>query len=90
MSKGLGNFLFLYHSLVLTNCVQLQFYPGPLHKACQKGTKFVWSEECGKSFEALKQELVSPPILIYPVPGKQFILDTDASNFAVGAVLSIP
>jgi hypothetical protein len=32
--------------------------------------------------------LVSPPILIYPVPGKQFILDTDASNFAVGAVLS--
>ena len=59
-----------------------------MHKACQKGTKFVWSEECEKSFEALKQELVSPPILIYPVPGKQFILDTDASNFAVGAVLS--
>jgi hypothetical protein len=59
-----------------------------LHKACQKGTKFVWSEECGKSFETLKEELVSPPILIYPVPGKQFILDTDASNFAVGAVLS--
>jgi hypothetical protein len=60
----------------------------PLHKACQKGTKFVWSEECGKSFEALKQELVFPPILIYPVPGKQFIIDTDASHFAVGAVLS--
>jgi hypothetical protein len=60
----------------------------PLHKACQKGTKFAWSEECGKSFETLKQELVSPPILIYPVPGKQLILDTDASNFAVGAVLS--
>jgi hypothetical protein len=60
----------------------------PLHKAGQKGTKFVWSEVCGKSFEALQQELVSPPILIYPVPGKQFILDTDASNFAVGSVLS--
>jgi hypothetical protein len=61
----------------------------PLHKACQKGTKFVWSEGCGKSFEALKQELVSPPILIYPVPGKQFILDTDDdSNFTVGSVLS--
>jgi hypothetical protein len=60
-----------------------------LHKACQKGTKFVWSEVCGKSFETLQQELVSPPILIYPVPGKHFILDTDdASNFAVGSVLS--
>jgi hypothetical protein len=37
---------------------------------------------------SLKQELVFPPILIYPVLGKQFILDTDASHFAVGAVLS--
>ena len=28
------------------------------------------------------------PILIYPIPGKRFILDTDASDKAVGAVLS--
>jgi hypothetical protein len=32
--------------------------------------------------------MITPPILIYPVPGKRFILDTDASDKAVGAVLS--
>ena len=60
----------------------------PMHHACKKGTKFIWTETCQESFDKLKQALTSPPILIYPIPGKQFILDTDASNFAVGAVLS--
>ena len=60
----------------------------PMHHACKKGTKFTWTETCQQSFDKLKQALTSPPILIYPIPGKQFILDTDASNFAVGAVLS--
>ncbi|GFX17545.1 retrovirus-related Pol polyprotein from transposon 297 [Trichonephila clavipes] len=34
------------------------------------------------------QALTSSPILIYPQPDKPFILDTDASNESVGAVLS--
>ena len=33
--------------------------------------------------------MTSPPIIIYPIPGKQFILETDASKFAVEAVLSL-
>ena len=36
----------------------------------------------------MQQKLVSSPILSYPQLGKQFILDTDASEFATGAVLS--
>ncbi|GFT22330.1 retrovirus-related Pol polyprotein from transposon opus [Trichonephila clavipes] len=36
----------------------------------------------------LKEALTSSPILIYPQPDKPFILDTDASNESVGAVLS--
>jgi hypothetical protein len=32
--------------------------------------------------------MITPPILIYPLPGKRFILDTDASDKAVGAILS--
>jgi hypothetical protein len=32
--------------------------------------------------------LTSSPILTYPIPGKTFILDTDASQTAIGAVLS--
>ena len=60
----------------------------PLHKICHKGQKFNWSEECDKAFNHLKEALTSPPILTYPRLDQQFILDTDASNHALGAVLS--
>ncbi|GFU49392.1 hypothetical protein TNCV_2161901 [Trichonephila clavipes] len=45
-------------------------------------------KECEDSFLQLKEDLTSSPILIYPQPDKPFILDTDASNESVGAVLS--
>lgn len=54
----------------------------------QKNRSFVWDESCQKSFEKLKQLLVSSPILAYPTLEGQFILDTDASLFGIGAVLS--
>ena len=57
----------------------------PLHNACQKGFKFTWTETCQDDFEKLKKSMKTPPILIYPVPGKRFIMDTDASDKAVGA-----
>ena len=49
---------------------------------------FSWSTEAETAFLTLKQALTSAPILGYPRPEGQLILDTDASNFAVGAVLS--
>ena len=48
----------------------------------------VWSEECSKAFNTLKSVLTSAPILSSPDFGKTFILQTDASNCSVGAVLS--
>ena len=36
----------------------------------------------------LKLKLTSAPILAYPTIGQEFILDTDASQYTVGAVLS--
>ncbi|CAG2217764.1 unnamed protein product [Mytilus edulis] len=39
-------------------------------------------------WQTLKVALTTSPILAYPVPGQTFILDTDASQQAVGAVLS--
>lgn len=36
----------------------------------------------------MKSALISAPILGYPIPNKQFILDTDASDKSTGAVLS--
>ena len=60
----------------------------PLHKVSEKHTKFQWTQECQQSFDKLKAALVSSPILGYPIPGINFILDTDASDEATGAVLS--
>ena len=62
----------------------------PLTSLTQKGTVFEWGEKCDESFQALKTALTQTPILAYPSldPTAEFILDTDASNFGIGAVLS--
>ncbi|CAG2242289.1 unnamed protein product [Mytilus edulis] len=60
----------------------------PLYKVTEKNQKFVWTEECQQSFEELKTTLISAPILAYPTREDLFILDTDASNDGMGAVLS--
>ena len=60
----------------------------PLTNLTKKGVKFVWSSACQEAFETLKQRLVSAPVLAYPTREGQFILDTDASAMAIGAVLS--
>ena len=60
----------------------------PLHRAQDASKGFVWTAECQAAFEAVKTALTTPPILAHPVPGAQYILDVDASGYAVGSVLS--
>jgi len=47
-----------------------------------------WTQEEQQAFDHLKARLVEAPILAYPNPTKQYILDTDASDHSMGAVLS--
>ena len=60
----------------------------PLIKMTEKNVQFAWTEEQEESWRALKEKLVSPPVLMYPDPEVPFVLDTDASDFGIGAVLS--
>jgi len=60
----------------------------PLTALMSKNKVFAWSPECQEAFDRLKASLASPPILAMPVEGAQYLLDTDASDFAIGAVLS--
>lgn len=53
-----------------------------------KEKKLFWKEENINSFASLKTELVSSNILAFPNNKDTFILDTDASFTAIGAVLS--
>ncbi|GJW69542.1 reverse transcriptase [Tanacetum coccineum] len=52
----------------------------PLTKLMRKGEKFVWNEEREKSFEELKQRLVSSPILTLPSGSGGFQIYSDASR----------
>ena len=60
----------------------------PLIKLTEKNCPFSWREEQREAWETLKQCLTSAPILGYPDPAATFILDTDASDYGIGAVLS--
>ena len=61
----------------------------PLSSLTRKQTeKFKWTPAAQKAFDALKDALSTVPILAFPEPGVPCILDMDASDVAVGAVLS--
>lgn len=61
---------------------------GPLHQLSEKNRRFDWSTDCQRAFEHLKALLTQAPVLMQPRWDSPFILDTDASLHALGAVLS--
>ena len=60
----------------------------PLTRLTRKMARFEWTEEAQQAFEALKKALVEATSLAFPLPQEPCILDTDASDVALGAVLS--
>jgi hypothetical protein len=60
----------------------------PLYRLTEKGRAFLWTEECQIAFDRLKAHLTSAPVLCMPDDDRPYVLDTDASDFAIGAVLS--
>ena len=59
----------------------------PLIRLTRKGVPFEWNEECESSFQALKQALISAPIMAYADPARPYRLYTDACDYAIGAIL---
>lgn len=60
----------------------------PITNLLRKHTKFEWSETCKSAFEILKQHLVSAPVMSCPDFDRPFVIQTDASDFGLGAVLT--
>jgi len=60
----------------------------PLMDLTKKNEKWTCSKEAQAAFEELKMRFTSAPILAHFDPTKQVIIETDASDFAIGAVLS--
>ena len=62
----------------------------PLHQLTQKDTPFQWTQKSEESFQRLKACLTEAPVLAYPRFDKHaspMVLQTDASNIGLGAVL---
>ncbi|XP_062854790.1 obscurin [Trichomycterus rosablanca] len=49
---------------------------------------FRWTDEAQKAFDELKRRLISAPILHLPDPQLPFLVEVDASEVGVGAILS--
>ena len=59
----------------------------PLHASTRSGVRFEWNEAQEVAFMRLKESLTSAPVLSSPRDERTFILDTDASDVALGAIL---
>ena len=46
-----------------------------------------WTDECQAAFEKIRDELTKAPVLAVADPNKPYTLQTDASDFAMGAML---
>ena len=60
----------------------------PLYKLTEAKAEFAWTEQCQLAFDSLKGLLTSGRVLAYPTREGKFVLDTDASDHGIGAVLS--
>ena len=61
----------------------------PLHKASETLMKFEWRPAAQHSVESLNLKLTSTPILAFACLKELLIVYTDASQFAMGAVLAM-
>ena len=53
-----------------------------------KDCKFQWTVACQGAFEALRALLIKAPVLAFPKEDLPYIIDTDASDYGIGGVLS--
>ncbi|KAF7647278.1 hypothetical protein LDENG_00174850, partial [Lucifuga dentata] len=60
----------------------------PLSDLTSTKRPFTWSPSAEAAFNTLKQHFTSAPVLVLPDPTRQFLVEVDASDVGVGAILS--
>jgi RNase H-like domain found in reverse transcriptase/Reverse transcriptase (RNA-dependent DNA polymerase)/Integrase zinc binding domain/Integrase core domain len=60
----------------------------PFNNLLRKDTKFDWNDQCQEAFETLKERFIQEPVLMMPDHSKPFQIESDASKYASGAVLT--
>jgi hypothetical protein len=59
----------------------------PITELLKKGNKYVWSEDCGETFQTSKKLLTTSPVLAQPNITMSFDVYYDASGTDLGCVL---
>jgi len=73
-----GQFIFNYSDIVI-----------PLTRLTQKDIPWRFNSFCHDAFNSLKKAFTSAPILTYWIPNVELIVETDASDYALTAILFI-
>jgi len=60
----------------------------PLHCLLKKNSKFNWYTEIQVAFDNIKSKFSSASVLVYPNCDLPFLVETESSNFEIGALLS--
>ena len=60
----------------------------PLVKLLHKGRGWKWKETQQETFQRLKRGLITAPVIARPDFSKPFVVQCDASEYALGAVLT--
>ena len=61
----------------------------PLYEMIRKDKKWNWGDRQQKAFEELKRRFTMEPVLVIPNLDKEMRVEADASDFAIGGVLSM-
>ena len=59
----------------------------PLFQLLKKEAVWDWTDECQQAFIKLRDAISKGPVLAIADPNKEYVLQTDASDFALGAIL---
>jgi len=60
----------------------------PPYALAKKGSKYEWTPDCQRAFEAFRLRIMSEPILALRMDTGTYTLDCEASSHDLGAVLS--
>ena len=60
----------------------------PIFRLLRKNQPMVWNDDCPRAFEKIKECLLSPPVLVPPIPGRPLLLYFSVSDIALGCMLA--
>ena len=60
----------------------------PIFHLLRKNQPTIWNDDCQRAFEKIKECLLSPPVLVSPIPGCPLLLYFSVSDMALGYMLA--